>query len=128
MRNMNLLLLKRDPDAWRAQQSSKTVVSIPSTSGQTKSAPEKPSGPSSTEVTPKIPSKRKRKDGDDIDKLFDSALGKKQKRGALPPAREEHTVSTASDATGLESILGAIKDAPKGGKDKDRKHKKKKAK
>jgi len=127
---MNLLLLKRDPDAWRAQQSSKKEVYIPSASGQTKSAststPEKPSEQPSTEVTPKFPFKRKRKEGDDIDKLFDSALGKKQKRSALPPAREERTVSTNSDAIGLESILGAIKDAPKG--DKERKHKKKKAK
>lgn len=127
VRNLNLLLLRRDPDAWRAQQSSKREVHIPSTSGQTKpvpvSIPETPLKHHSAEVTPKPPSKRKRKDGDDIDKLFDSALGKKQKRTALPPAREERTVSTSSDATGLESILGAIKNAPKG--DKDRKHKKK---
>jgi nucleolar protein 9 len=120
---MNLLLLKRDPDAWRAQQSSKREVPIPSTSGQTKSA-SVPTPGEPPEVTAKFPSKRKRKEGDDIDKLFDSALGKKQKRSALPPAPEERTVSTNSDATGLESILGAIKDAPKG--DKDRKNKKKK--
>ena len=128
VRNMSLLLLKRDPDAWRAQQSLKREAPIPSTSDQTKSVsvsvPEKSSEPSA-EVTTKRPSKRKRKEGDDIDKLFDSALGKKQKRSALPPAREEPTVSTKSDAAGLESILDAIKDAPKG--DKERKHKKKKA-
>jgi nucleolar protein 9 len=125
---MNLLLLKRDPDAWRAQQSPNRGGSIPSTSSQTKpvpvSASEKPSAQPSAEVTPKLSSKRKRKDGNDIDKLFDSTLGKKQKRSALPPAREERTVSTTYGATGLESILGAIKNAPKG--DGDRKHKKKK--
>lgn len=130
VRNMNILLLKRDPDAWRAQQSSKREISTPSTSGKTKapsvSAPDKPSEQLLTEVTPKLSSKRKRKEGDDIDKLFDSALGKKQKRSALPSAREGHTVSMDYDATGLESILGAIKDAPKG--DSDRKHKKKKVK
>jgi len=130
VRNMNLLLLKRDPDAWRAQQSSKREVSTPSASSQTKSVStpthEKPSEQPPTEVTPKLPFKRKRKEGDDIDKLFDSALGKKQKRCALPPAQEERTVSTNSEATGLERILGAIKDAPKG--DKERKHKKKKVK
>jgi len=127
---MNLLLLKRDPDAWRAQQSSKGDVSVPSTSSQAKpvsvSVPEKPSEQPLAEATPKHPPKRKRKEGDDIDKLFDSALGKKQKRSALPPARDEGTAATNSDAAGLESILGAIKGAPKG--DKDRKHKKKKVK
>ena len=126
---MNLLLLRRDPDSWRTQQSSKREASISSTSGQTKSvsvsAPAKSSEQPSAEVAPKLSSKRKRKEGDDIDKLFGSALGKKQKRSALSPAREGHTASTNSDAAGLESIFGAIKDAPRG--DKDRKHKRKKA-
>jgi len=121
---MNLLLLKRDPDAWRAQQSSNREV--PSTSGQTTSVPKTPLEQTSAEATSKISSKRKRKDGDDIDQLFDSALGRKQKRCALPPPREEHTISTNYDASGLESILGAIKSAPKG--DKDLKRKKKKVK
>jgi len=128
VRNMSLLLLKRDPDAWRAQQSSNRGVSVPSTSSQTKSvsvsASEKPLEQPS-EVTPKLSSKRKRKGGDDIDNLFDSALGKKQKRSALPPAREARTVSTDYDATGLDSILGAIKSAPKGD-NRDRKHNRKK--
>jgi nucleolar protein 9 len=126
---MNLLLLKRDPDAWRARQSSTREAPIPSTSGQAKSAsvstPEKHPEQHATGVQPRLSSKRKRKEGDDIDKLFDSALGKKQKRSALPPVREEHQVAVSSGATGLENILGAIKDAPKG--DKDRKRKKKKA-
>ena len=125
VRNMNLLLLKRDSDAWRAQQSSNREVSIPSTSGQTKSVSKIPLEQTSAETTPKLSPKRKRKDGDDIDQLFDSTLGKKQKRSALPPAREELAISANHDATGLESILGAIKNAPKG--DKDIKRKKKKA-
>ncbi|KAF9649340.1 ARM repeat-containing protein [Thelephora ganbajun] len=130
VRNMNLLLLKRDPDAWRAQQSSRGKVPISSTSGQTKSissisTAEKPSEQPSAEAPPKLISKRKRKEGDDIDKVFDSTLGKKQKRSALPPAREEPNVFMGYDATGLEGVLGAIKDTPTG--DKDRRHKKKKA-
>ena len=76
-------------------------------------------------VTLKLSSKRKRKEGDDIDELFDSALGKRRKRSALPQVREEHNVFSSSDAPELEGILGAIKAAPKG--DKDGKHKKKKA-
>ena len=129
VRNMNLLLLKRDPDAWRVQQSSKGGISVPSSSDQTGSVSasvlEDPSKQPQAEATPKLSSKRKRKGGDDIDMLFDSTLGKKQKRSALPPAQEERTVSPNSDAVGLEGILGAIKDAPKG--EKDRKHKRKKA-
>lgn len=124
---MNLLLLRRDPDAWRAQQSSKRDVSIPSTSGQIKapsvSALETISEQPLTEVTPKLSSKRKKREGDDIDELFESALGNKRKRSALPPVQEEHIISANSDA-GLETILGAIKDAPKGDKDRNRKKKK----
>lgn len=127
VRNMNLLLLRRDPDAWRAQQSSRRDVSIPSTSSQTKpasvSAPKRSPEQPPTGVAPNPSSKRKRTEGDDIDKLFDSALGKKQKRSALPPAQEEHIASVGSEAAGLESVLDAIKGASKG----DRKRKKKKA-
>jgi nucleolar protein 9 len=130
VRNMNLLLLKRDPDAWRAQQSSKREVPTPSTSIQAKSVPistsEKSSGQHSMEASPKLPSKRKKKEGDDIDKLFDSALGKRQKRSALPQSQGEPNTFTNSDAPELESIIGAIKAAPKG--EKDGKHKKKKVK
>jgi len=129
VRNMNLLLLKRDPDVWKAQQSSNRGGSILSAGSQTKSVsaptPEKPLEQPSAEMTPKLSSKRKRKGGDDIDKLFDSTLGKKQKRSALPPAREESAASTNHNATGLESVLGAIRNAPKG--DNDRKHKKNKS-
>jgi len=124
VRNMNLLLLKRDPDAWRAQQASKKEAPIPSADGQAKSVSTSASlEQPSTGVPPKTSSKRKR-EGDDIDRLFDSALGNKQKRSALPGPAEEREEFTNPDVTGLESILGAIKDAPKG--DKDRKHKKKK--
>jgi nucleolar protein 9 len=128
-RNMNSLLLKRDPDAWRARQASKGEVPIPSAINQTKpvhiSAPGKSLEQSLSGVSPKPSSKRKRKGGDDIDKLFDSALVRKQKRGALPLTQEERKAFVNPDTTGLESILGAIKDAPK--EDKGRKHKKKKA-
>ena len=128
VRNANLLLLKRDPEAWKAQQSASRKVPIPSTSGQTKSASvsasEKPVEPPSLEAKHKLLSKRKRKDGDDIDKLFDSALGKKRKRGALPPACEEPTTSTSYDTVGIETIIGAIKGAPKGDRDRGRKKKK----
>ena len=126
VRNMNLLLLKRDPDAWRAQQSSKKEVSTPSTSGKKEPAltPALEKPPPEQTVALKLSSKRKRKESDDIDKLFDSTLGKRQKRTALPPVQEEHSVFSSSDAPGLEGVLGAIKAAPKG--DKDGKHKKKK--
>ena len=128
VRNVNLLLLRRNPDAWRAQQSASRDVSIPSTNDQTKSAsvfaPEKLVEQPLLEAKPKTLSKRKRKDGDDIDKLFDSTLGKKQKRSALPPTREEPTASTSYDAAGIENILGAIKSAPKGDGDRGRKKKK----
>ena len=124
VRNMNLLLLNRDPEAWRAQQASKKEVPFPSAGGQTKSVPDRLSEEPSTEVPQNLPPKRKRKEGDDIDKLFDSTVGKKQKRSALPSSRQERKEFTNPDVNGLESILGAIKDAPKGD---DRKYKKKKA-
>lgn len=122
---MNLLLLKRDPDAWRVQQSSKKEAPTPSQARPIPvSTPKKLSEQHSTVTSPKHSSKRKRKAGDDIDKLFDSALGKRQKRSALPQVLGEPNVLPCSDAPELEGILGAIKAAPK--VDKDGKHKKKK--
>lgn len=129
VRNMNSLLLKREPEAWRTRQASNKEASISPPDGQAKSvpisSPEKSSEKPSTEVPPKLPSKRGKGEGDDIDKLFDSALGKKRKRSALPSAREDRKAPTNPEATGLESILGAIRDAPKG--EKEKRHKKKKA-
>ena len=124
---MNLPLLKRNPDVWRAQQASKREAPIHSVDDQVKSVLYKPPEQPPTGAPPNIPSKRRRKEGregNDIDKLFDSALGKKQKRSALPPTQQEREAFTNPDITGLESILNAIKGAPKG--DKDRKSKRKK--
>lgn len=127
VRNMNLLLLKRDPDAWRAGQVSKKEAPNPSVGEQGEStpisAPEKLSELSSKGVPPKLSLKRKAKEGDDIERLFDSTLGKKRKRSALPLVHEERKTLGNPDA-GLGGILGAIKDAPKG--EKDKKYRKKK--
>src|SRR5258708_35488567 len=73
-RNMNLLLLKRDPDAWKARQASKKEAPSPSANDQAKrvhrSAPERPFDQLHAGVPLKPSSKRKRKEGDDIGKLL----------------------------------------------------------
>ena len=113
---MNLLLLKRDPNAWKARQTSTKEAPTPSADDKAKLVPRS---------APKRPLEQLHAGGDDIDKLFDSALVKKKKRSALPSTQEEKKVFMNPDVTGLESVLGAIKDAPK--EEKGRKYKKKKA-
>ncbi|KAI0313257.1 armadillo-type protein [Amylostereum chailletii] len=126
-RNLNLYLLQRRPDEWRNLQTSKTSQPTKPTTAPIPQA-QVPSDDSS-------PTKKKRKRGDGagdvIDELFDKALGKKIKKGSLstdvpfaadPPNAQlaEGTKRTKRrDAGGgpeddLGTVLGAIRQAPKG--------------
>ena len=77
--------------------------------------------------------KRKRKPENEIDELFDAALGKKIRKAALatiPVSEEkegvvvkEKEVNEEEDKS-LKAVLGAIRSAPKG----EEKHKKKRKK
>jgi len=70
------------------------------------------------------PKKRKRKPENEIDELFDAALGRKIKKAALAVSEEkgEKEVKREEDKS-LKAVLGAIRSAPKG-EEKLRKKKK----
>ena len=80
------------------------------------------------------PKKRKRKHENEIDELFDAALGRKIKKAALatiPMSEEKERVVVKGEKEvkeeedkSLKAVLGAIRSAPKG----EEKHKKKRKK
>ena len=80
------------------------------------------------------PKKRKRKLENEIDELFDAALGRKVKKAALavPVSEEkegvvvkgEKEVNQEEEDKSLKAVLGAIRSAPKG----EEKHRKKRKK
>ena len=81
------------------------------------------------------PKKRKRKPENEIDELFDAALGKKIRKAALatiPVSEEKEGVVVVKgekevkeeEDKSLKAVLGAIRSAPKG----EEKHKKKRKK
>ena len=80
------------------------------------------------------PKKRKRKPENEIDELFDAALGKRIRKAALatiPVSEEkegvvvkEKEVNEEEEDKSLKTVLGAIRSAPKG----EEKHRKKRKK
>ncbi|KAK7061362.1 armadillo-type protein [Favolaschia claudopus] len=110
-RNLNLYLLQRRPDEWRALQTErhKPAQTAPASQAPVEETPSK----KHTEAK-----KRKRdQGGDEIDELFNAAMGKKVKKAALV-----ESISTESDVLqpnkptkqdrGLSDVLGAIRAAP----------------
>lgn len=121
-RNLNLYLLQRRPDEWRNAQSEKKKTSLPS------------QGVEKEETQIKIkeePKKRKRKPAEnEIDELFDAALGRKIKKAALatiPVSEEKEEVvvkGKKEEDKSLKAVLGAIRSAPKGEEKHGKKRKK----
>ncbi|KAL0949796.1 hypothetical protein HGRIS_009833 [Hohenbuehelia grisea] len=147
-RNLNLHLLKRKPDEWKEMQSERRRAAQEQSSashGKHQLAPAQPSsvaaGSSRAAHTPVDDEehggkkrKRKERQGDEIDALFETKLGKKVKRSALAdadpsdpaPCNRQDDATGQQDAT-LESVLGAIRAAPKDDKGRHRDGKRKKA-
>ncbi|RXW16432.1 hypothetical protein EST38_g9415 [Candolleomyces aberdarensis] len=139
-RNLNLYTLKRRPDEWRNMQSQKKQSS---SQGQGQAAQnsttqqQQPTAPPVEPVSQTTHSKKEQKQSrkrskpsDEIDELFDQALGKKVKKAALEglddrpkkSARKEEGDKEekgakgkkgGKDVSGLDAVLGAIKAAPK---------------
>lgn len=98
MRNLNLYLLQRRPDEWRTQQAqahvqAKTGIKPTATSTGAATQKAKPATKEQEVVEEKEENNagKKRKRGgkgkaDDIDELFEAALGKKMKKGSLAVA------------------------------------------
>ena len=122
-RNLNLYLLQRRPEEWRNAQSEKKKATLPP-------PPQVEEIKIKEETRKDEAKKRKRKHENEIDELFDAALGKKIRKAALAipvsegvVAKGEKEVKEEEDKS-LKAVLGAIRSAPKG----EEKHKKKRKK
>ncbi|KAF9004819.1 armadillo-type protein [Cyathus striatus] len=141
-RNLNMYLLKRKPDEWRSMQAErKNQSTMEPLSKAVKALSTEPTKSEAAPLPPMSESKkRKRKSHpeDEIDALFDSALGKRVKKAALgdhvdvpkPDAisktktekdEKSKKKERRKDDDGLQDVLGAIRAAPKD----DKSHKKK---
>jgi nucleolar protein 9 len=133
---LNLYLLQKKPEQWRDMQASKRTASVvqpKATQDDQISTEIKGGGTGEKEI-----GNNKRKRGNDIDAVFDAALGKKVKKGALGAGDEAVGQSPSAAAsietekgkrkkkeindTSLKDVFGAIKAAPK-----DKQHPKKKS-
>ncbi|KXN83539.1 Nucleolar protein 9 [Leucoagaricus sp. SymC.cos] len=124
-RNLNLYLLQRRPEEWRALQAEKRkkpTAEIDKTSalptGKASAMAAQPSQPSITEPAPSHPKRKRKRQEDEIDALFSASLGKKIKKGALaggatvPDAEKDLAGGPVTVDKGLQDVLGAIKAAP----------------
>jgi nucleolar protein 9 len=116
---LNLYLLQRRPEEWRNAQSEKKKTASLQVKEETQIKVIKEGTPEDE------PKKRKRKPENEIDELFDAALGGKIKKAALAaiPMSEEKEGEKEEDKS-LKAVLGAIRSAPKG----EEKHRKKRKK
>ncbi|VDC06251.1 unnamed protein product [Peniophora sp. CBMAI 1063] len=149
-RNLNLYLLRRKPDEWKEAQvkaaAKATADTTPSASNKTATveSAEKTGDTERVAAGKKKKRKREQGEGDEIDALFDGALGRKVKRAALDsgatnsqPGKEARAEHAGKGAGGkkdkkrkkdrlldgdLAGVLGAIRSAPKG---EERTHKRK---
>ncbi|KAI0786442.1 armadillo-type protein [Abortiporus biennis] len=140
-RKLNLHLLKRDVEAWKNAQISAKASStgqVGSTPTVVAKVPPQASAPT-TESTVESKRKRKHPAEDEIDQLFDTAIGKKVKRADLSSNVNEEPESAQAKSKSkkdkrdvepeegvdksLHDVLGAIKAAPK---NEDKGHKKRK--
>ncbi|KAF8632424.1 hypothetical protein AX17_004865 [Amanita inopinata Kibby_2008] len=124
-RNLNLQLLQRRPDNWRDMQAErkkqKEGRGIAAATSPQKQATEKTVSDTvaQPEKSAKKAMKRRResREEDEIDNVFNSAIGKKIKRAALgtddTKAQEQATPAKQEDAyADMKTILDAIKTAP----------------
>ncbi|TFK28643.1 ARM repeat-containing protein [Coprinopsis marcescibilis] len=129
-RNTNIHLLKRKPEEWRTAQSQRKSQT---TAYQQSGKPTVSAAPAAGIQAADKPTKRKRAKNDEIEELFDHALGKRIKKAALgdPNAATKEIEPKAngkaalSEDASLAAVFGAIRSAPKN-EDSGRKHKKKK--
>ncbi|KAH7888091.1 armadillo-type protein [Phlebopus sp. FC_14] len=118
-RNLNLYLLQRRPEDWKTLQAdSKASTSTPQPT--TEQAPSQPSpqraaaqpGSTPTETQKSKPSKKRSVREDEIDTLFNAALGTKKRRAAVAPVAS-HEAREVMDKE-LGDVLGAIRATPGG--------------
>ncbi|EJD00848.1 ARM repeat-containing protein [Fomitiporia mediterranea MF3/22] len=127
MRGLNLYLLKRNPEEWKTQQAQVSTTAAKRHTEEVKHEQLLPASNIETSAAEKRRErKRKRKTGpglqDEIDELFTSAFGKRQKQCSTTIAEQDPTETQQMVATPatknisidseLNSVLGAIRNAP----------------
>ncbi|KAH7930051.1 ARM repeat-containing protein [Leucogyrophana mollusca] len=126
-RNLNLYLLQRRPQDWKNMQSegkansSAVPPDVPTTvvsNQQSLSESAKPSIPNPEASSPRKTKKRRSRPEDEIDAVFDAALGKKTRKGAMTAEKGDNPSnvqplrsSPKKDSLG-DVVLGAIRAAP----------------
>ncbi|KAI6046465.1 armadillo-type protein [Pisolithus marmoratus] len=124
-RNLNIYLLKRRPDEWRQLQSDSKATVNGEKAEQTGAPAPTPSQLSSVESLPAVakktlsPERRSRKHdlpGDEIDVLFDTALGNKVKKAAVGQKLPDQDKTAPTDLH-IQDVLKAIRAAPSGDHD-----------
>ncbi|KAI6128416.1 armadillo-type protein [Pisolithus croceorrhizus] len=122
-RNLNIHLLKRRPDEWRQLQSNSKATANGETAEQTGAPAPTPSQSPSVASLPAVdkealsPTRRSRKKrdlpADEIDVLFDTALGSKIKKAAVghKPVAQGKQVPTDLQ---IQDVLEAVRAAPSG--------------
>ncbi|KAI6105389.1 armadillo-type protein [Pisolithus sp. B1] len=122
-RNLNIHLLKRRPDEWRQLQSDSKATANGETAEQTGAPAPTPSQSPSVASLPAVdkealsPTRRSRKKrdlpADEIDVLFDTALGSKIKKAAVghKPVAQGKQVPTDLQ---IQDVLEAVRAAPSG--------------
>ncbi|KAJ6516296.1 armadillo-type protein [Mycena sanguinolenta] len=107
-RNLNLYLLQRRPEEWRTMQTARNRPVGQLAEQPTASVPPV----QSVEPSKKEHKKRKRNaDGDEIDELFATTIGRKVKRAALVEQTSPSGKAASLD-NGLAEVMGAIRAAP----------------
>lgn len=123
VRGLNLYLLKRDPEEWKTAQVKAGRKEVP-TPKPTSTAVSKPLEPAAKEERSKSREKKRKraeKGENEIDAVFNSTLGKKQKKVSLSVLTleedlvEKKVKSKYNDASDkdLAAVLNAIHGAPK---------------
>ena len=128
-RNLNLRLLKRNPEEWKTfQAKAKFPDHQPPSTEDPKSHPDKMQGIEETgqptihqkhssdqpsSVTTKKEKKRKIRVDNEIDELFDKALGKKIKRAGLGDAEDQKGPKDNSGESESKGVRGLKKDKDK---------------
>lgn len=143
-RNLNLYLLQRKPEEWRNFQTDKKKRSDNENNAQSSSTAPPNSQPllprretqsdkkvEEAAVPPSQVKKKRKHQGDEIDALFETSLGKKVKKAALisdlgtitPKSNSGLVEKPASGVVdkNLEDVLGVIRTAPKGEKPRAKK-------
>ncbi|KAH7916121.1 armadillo-type protein [Hygrophoropsis aurantiaca] len=121
-RNLNLYLLQRRPQDWKDMQSenkanmAQTTSETITTPGQLPDKLEEPlNTPQALVDSPKKHKKRKAQPHDEIDVVFDAALGKKTKKANVSVETKDLSVDhhAPKREEGLGEVLDAIKTAPR---------------